>query len=96
MTGRNACASESSPSSISSAVAAFVASWQKASAGVRMLIACQLRLSTSTMDLFNMSLIKSVAAVLDAHRASLQRRCLLFIEIVRSAQKNELGLPPNV
>src|ERR1017187_8430492 len=44
--------------SMSSAVATFVAIWQKASAGVRMLIACQLRLSTSTIVLFNMSLIK--------------------------------------
>ena len=43
---------------MSSAVATFVAIWQNASAGVRMLIACQLRLSTSTMVLFNMSLIK--------------------------------------
>lgn len=42
---------------MSSAVATFVAIWQNASAGVRMLIACQLPLSTSTMDLFNMSLI---------------------------------------
>ena len=48
-----------SPSSMSSAVAAFVAIWQNASAGVRMLIACQLRLSTSTRFLFNMSFIKN-------------------------------------
>ena len=34
---------DGSPSSISSAVATFVAIWQNASAGARMLIACQLR-----------------------------------------------------
>ena len=43
------------------AVATFVAIWQNASAGVRMLIACQLRLSTSTIVLFSMSVIKSVS-----------------------------------
>jgi hypothetical protein len=48
-----------SPSSMSRAVAAFVAIWQNASCGVRMLIACQLRFSTSTIVLFSMSLIKS-------------------------------------
>jgi hypothetical protein len=38
-------------------VATFVAIWQNASCGVRMLIACQLRLSTSTIVLFRMSVI---------------------------------------
>jgi release factor H-coupled RctB family protein len=60
VTGRSASARAPSPSSMPSAVATFVAIWQNASAGVRMLIACQLRLSTSTMVLFNMSDIKSV------------------------------------
>src|SRR5439155_10256795 len=41
--------------SMSSAVATFVAIWQNAWAGVRMLIACQLRFSTSTIVLFRMS-----------------------------------------
>src|SRR5262245_17577850 len=40
---------------MSSAVATLVAIWQNASCGVRMFIACQLRLSTSTMVLFKMS-----------------------------------------
>src|ERR1043166_6784029 len=44
--------------SISSAVATFVAIWQNASCGVRMLIACQLRFSTSTIVLFKRSFIK--------------------------------------
>ena len=39
------------------AVATFVAIWQNASCGVRMLIACQLRLSTSTIVLFSMSVM---------------------------------------
>src|ERR1039458_1157940 len=60
VTGRSASARAPSPSSMSSVVAALVAIWQNASAGVRMLIACQLRLSTSTMVLFNMSDIKFV------------------------------------
>src|SRR6266852_3601940 len=49
--------------SISRAVATFVAIRKNASAGVRMLIACQLRLSTSTIDLFSMSVIKFDAKV---------------------------------
>src|SRR4051812_7052480 len=48
--------------SISRPVAAFVAIWQKASCGVRMLMACQLRFSTSTFDLFSMSFIKCLLA----------------------------------
>ena len=40
-----------------SAVATPVAIWQNASCGVRMLIACQLRLRISTIDLFSMSFI---------------------------------------
>jgi len=62
--------------SMSSAVATFVAIWQNASAGVRMLIACQLRLSTSTMVLFNMSLIKIYTLPL-----RFAARCLFFIEM---------------
>ena len=61
---------------MSSAVATFVAIWQNASAGVRMLIACQLRLSTSTMVLFNMSLIKIYTPPL-----RFAVRCLFFIEV---------------
>src|SRR5579884_253309 len=38
-------------------VATLEAIMQKASCGVRILIACQLRFSTSTIDLFNMSFI---------------------------------------
>src|SRR4029077_2011821 len=60
---------------ISSAVATFVAIWQNASCGVRMLIACQLRLSTSTIVLFNMSFIKRL------HTATDTVRCLSFIEM---------------
>ena len=45
--------------SISNAVATFVAIWQNASCGVRTLIACQFRFSTSTIVLFNISLIKN-------------------------------------
>ena len=40
-------------------MATFVAIWQNASCGVRMLIACQLRFSTSTIVLFSMSDIKT-------------------------------------
>ena len=58
------------------AVATFVAIWQKASCGVRMLIACQLRLSTSTMVLFKMSLIKAFARG-HTFRAM---RCLFFVD----------------
>src|SRR5438552_18281584 len=47
----------SSPS-ISKPVATLVAIMQKASCGVRTLIACQLRFSTSTIVLFRMSDIK--------------------------------------
>ena len=61
---------------MSSAVTAFVAIWQNASCGVRMLIACQLRLSTSTIVLFSMSLIK----YLHTATALRAKRCLLFIE----------------
>src|SRR5258706_10564073 len=43
--------------SISRPVATFVAIWQNASCGVRMFIACQLRLSTSTIDLFRIPLL---------------------------------------
>src|ERR1043166_2697709 len=65
----------SSPS-MSSAVATFVAIWQNASCGVRMLIACQLRLSTNTIVLFITSFIKSL------HTATAFRalRCLFFVE----------------
>ena len=76
VTGRSASARAPSPSSISSAVATLVAIWQNASAGVRMLIACQLRLSTSTMVLFNMSLIKIYTLPL-----RFAVRCLFFIEV---------------
>src|SRR6266545_1749166 len=70
--------------SMSSAVATFVAIWQNASCGVRMLIACQLRLSTSTIVLFNMSLIKVLADGHHAHRdCSARLRCLFFIDIAR-------------
>ena len=62
VTGRSASARASLPSSMSSAVATPVAIWQNASCGVRMLIACQWRLSTSTMVLFSMSLIKILHA----------------------------------
>src|SRR4029077_3212232 len=62
--------------SISSAVATFVAIWQNASAGVRMLIACQVRFSTSTIVLLSMSVIKAFACG-QTFRAV---RCLLFVE----------------
>src|SRR6185436_10221346 len=61
--------------SISKPVATPVAIWQNASCGVRMLIACQLRLSTSTIDLFKMSFIKCLHTV----TALRVLRCLFFV-----------------
>src|SRR5581483_9145781 len=57
-------------------VATLVAIMQKASCGVRILIACQLRFRTSTIDLFSMSFI--VFTDSDVLRA---QRCLSFIEM---------------
>ena len=51
---------------MSSAVATLVAIMQNASCGERMLIACQLRLSTSTIVLFSMSVIKYLACRAEA------------------------------
>jgi hypothetical protein len=48
--------------STSSAVATLVAIWQKASCGVRTLMACQLRFNTSTVALVSISFIKIHAA----------------------------------
>src|SRR5438876_776997 len=87
VTGRSASARAPWPNSISSAVATLVAIMQNASCGVRMLIACQLRFSTSTIVLFSMSDIKIVAAVCDCRcfrhsRSAATRRCLFFVVFV--------------
>ena len=70
--------------SISRPVATLVAIMQNASCGVRTLIACQLRFSTSTIDLFSMSVIKALAygplcppVRADGHRPM---RCLFFVD----------------
>src|SRR2546422_7273457 len=72
--------------SISRAVATLVAIMQNASCGVRTLMACQLRLSTSTIDLFNMSDIKSLkrrsGSTVQRFNSSTNHasnRCLFFV-----------------
>src|SRR5438552_17115368 len=92
--------------SISSAVATLVAIMQNASCGVRTLIACQLRLSTSTIVLFSMSdinfngvmeyrsvgVLNLVITPLLHHPMSF--RCLFFVEMRLAASPGFAPGPP--